>query len=207
MYTLHWSPNTGAFAPHAALAEVGAEYELVEVDLDADEHHSPAFLRINRRAQVPVLELLDGAVMTESVAMLLHIADCHPRAALLPVQPGRARAYRWLLFCALNLYEAVCRSGDPHHYSDRAADFDGIQAKALVDIDRYWDMVVSDLSGPYFLGDHFSVVDLYLYMLMQWHAKPAALRERLPALDVLSSQVEKRPALADVFVKHYALPS
>ena len=111
MYTLHWSPETGSFAPHAALEEAGAEYRLVEVDLQGGAHHSEEFLALNPRAQVPVLTLPDGTVLTESAAMMLHIADCHPEAGLFPPvgSVARARAYRWLLFGVLNLYETDCR--------------------------------------------------------------------------------------------------
>ena len=129
MYTLHWSPNTGAFAPHAALAEAGADYRLVEVDLYANEHHNPEFLALNPRAQVPVLTLPDGTVMTESVAMMIHIADCHPESGLLPPMgtSARARAYRWLVFGSVSIYETGCRIDDTHHYSDDESDFDGIR--------------------------------------------------------------------------------
>ena len=107
MYILHWAPGCGSFAPHAALNEVGASYELVEVDLSSDQHYTPEFLAVNPRAQVPVLTLPDGTVMTESVAMVMHIADCHPESGLIPAIGGtnRAIAYRWLVFSAVNLYE------------------------------------------------------------------------------------------------------
>ena len=81
MYVLRWSRGCGSFAPHAALNEVGASYELVEVDLDSNQEYTQEFLAINPRAQVPVLTLPDGTVMTESVAMVMHIADCYPEAA------------------------------------------------------------------------------------------------------------------------------
>ena len=95
MYILHWAPGCGSFAPHAALNEVGASYELVEVDLGSDQPYTPKFLAVNPRAQVPVLTLPDGTVMTESVAMSMHTADCHPEAGLMPEvgETHRAIAY------------------------------------------------------------------------------------------------------------------
>jgi glutathione S-transferase len=56
MYTLYWSTGCGSFAPHAALNEVGAQFNLIEVDLELNQHHTPEFLALNPRAQVPVLQ-------------------------------------------------------------------------------------------------------------------------------------------------------
>ena len=206
MYTLHWAPGTGAFAPHAALAEVGADYHLVEVDLHANEHHQPEFLALNPRAQVPVLTLPGGDVMTETAAMMMHIADCHPEAGLLPLTgtSGRARAYRWLLFGMLNFYETDCRIVDTHHYSERGSDFEGIRSKAREDMDRSWDQVADAMGdGPFMLGEHFSIVDLCLVMFWQWHPNRASLDKRLPALAPRFEAVRRRPAVDAIWDKNF----
>ena len=207
MYTLHWSPHTGAFAPHAALAEAGADYRLVEVDLYAGEHHTAEFLTLNPRAQVPVLTLPDGTVLTESVAMVMHIADCHPEAGLLPAvgEPARARAYRWLVFGSVSIYETGCRIDDTYHYSDEESDFEGIRAKALRDLDRYWDMVADAAGdGPYLLGRDFCAADLYLFMLSQWHPDRPRLLARRPALGPLFDAVRRRPAVDAIWEKNFS---
>ncbi len=207
MYTLHWSPNTGAFAPHAALAEAGADYRLVEVDLYANEHHEPEFLALNPKAQVPVLTLPDGTVMTESVAMVIHIADCHPESGLLPPAgtTARARAYRWLVFGSVSIYETGCRIDDTHHYSDDESDFDGIRERALRDLDRYWDMVADSAGeGPYLLGRDFCAADIYLLMLSQWHPDRAGLVARQPVLGPLLDAVRHRPAIDSIWEKNFS---
>ena len=207
MYTLHWSPDTGAFAPHAMLAEAGADYRLVEVDLYADEHHMPDFLALNPRAQVPVLTLPDGTVVTESAAMVMHIADCHPGAGLLPPigTPARASAYRWLVFGVVNVYEAGCRIVDTHHYSTRESDFEGIRAKARVDLDRSWDMIADAIGkGPFLLGKDFSAVDLYLLMFSRWEPDPAGLVARQPVFGPLFEAVRRRPAVDAIWDKNFA---
>ena len=202
MYVLHWSRGCGSFAPHAALNEVGASYELVEVDLDSNQEYTEEFLAINPRAQVPVLTLPDGAIMTESVAMMIHIADCHPESGLMPDigQTGRAIAYRWLVFSAVNLYEAGCRIADTHHYSAKKPDYEGIRAKARHDLDQYWEMVAEAIGdGPYTLGQRYSVVDICLLMIAQWHPEPDALVERYPNLDKLCDAVKNRPAIEAIW--------
>ena len=202
MYVLHWSRGCGSFAPHAALNEVGASYELVEVDLDSNQEYTEEFLAINPRAQVPVLTLPDGAIMTESVAMMIHIADCHPESGLMPDvgQTDRAIAYRWLVFSAVNLYEAGCRIVDTHLYSAKKSDYEGIRARARHDLDQYWEMVAEAIGdGPYILGQRYSVVDICLLMIAQWHTAPDALVERYPNLGKLCDAVKNRPAIEAIW--------
>ena len=202
MYVLHWSRGCGSFAPHAALNEVGASYELVEVDLDSNQEYTEEFLAINPRAQVPVLTLPDGTIMTESVAMMMHIADCHPGSGLMPDvgQSDRAIAYRWLVFGAVNLYEAGCRIADAHHYSENKSDFDGIRAKARHDLNQYWGMVAEAIGdGPYLLGQRYSVVDICLLMIAQWHPEPDALVGRYQNLGKLCDAVKNRPAVEAIW--------
>ncbi|MEM7564166.1 MAG: glutathione S-transferase N-terminal domain-containing protein, partial [Pseudomonadota bacterium] len=102
MYQLYWAPDSGALAPHIVLEELGVEYQLSVVDLENSEETSSNYLSVNPRGQVPALMLDDGTIMTESAAILLHLAERHPEAALLPeaASPERARLYRWLFYAA-----------------------------------------------------------------------------------------------------------
>lgn len=198
MYTLYWSTGCGSFAPHAALNEAGAQFNLIEIKLEANQHRTPEFLALNPRAQVPVLTLVDGTVMTESVAMLLQIADCHPEVTLLP-SPGssqRALAYRWLVFCAVNLYEAGCRVSHPQYYTQNTTEHDGIRRRALNDLNDYWIMAAGAIEeGPFFFGANYSVIDICLLMIVQWHPDKHKLFERLPKLATLCDAVRERPAV------------
>ena len=206
MYTLHWSADSGAFAPHAMLSEVGAEFQLVEVNLESDQHHTAEFLALNPRAQVPVLTLPDGTLMTESVAMMMHLADCHPKTGLMPGlgKKERAMAYRWLLFGAVNLYETGCRIGDTHHYSENKSDYEGIRAKALRDLERYWDMVAEAVGeGPFLLGERYSVADICFLMLSQWHPDLDGLTARHPSLTTLRVAVRDRPAIDKIWDQNF----
>ena len=107
MYRLYGTRQTGTCAAHAALAEAGASFELIEVTTGEGQHLSEAYRRINPRQQVPALELPDGSIMTEGTAILLHLADAHPAARLAPApgSPARAQLDRWLIFFAVNVYE------------------------------------------------------------------------------------------------------
>jgi len=206
MYKLHWCADSGAFAPHAALVEVGTRFELIEVDLASDQHYSAEFKALNPRAQVPVLTLPDGTLMTESVAMMMHLADCHPEAALIPPvgDSRRAIVYRWLLFCAVNLYETGCRIGDTHHYSDNESDYEGIRTRALRDLDNHWKILADALGeGPFLLGQHYCVADICILMLSQWHPDLDALLNSHRVLSTLREAARGRPAIDSIWDENF----
>jgi glutathione S-transferase len=81
MLKLHYMPGRAAMAPHAALAEARADHTLVEVEEDESGRRPSAYYALNHWGQVPTLE--DGDfVLTESSAIMLHLADRFPDAGL-----------------------------------------------------------------------------------------------------------------------------
>lgn len=78
------------------LSLLGLGYERVPVDLFKGEHKQPSFLRLNPRAQLPVLA--DGdTVIWDSMAILIYLARRHGDDDWLPVDPvGQARVAQWL---------------------------------------------------------------------------------------------------------------
>ncbi|MGI9304868.1 MAG: glutathione S-transferase family protein [Gammaproteobacteria bacterium] len=205
MYKLYWSDNTGALAPQVALEEAGAAYERIIIDTDKGEHRKPEFLAINPRAQIPALALPDGSVMTESAAMMLHIADCHPQAGLLPApgDPARAQAYRWLLFFSVHLYESDLRYYYPDRYTADPTCAQAVKDAGLRELDRGFDIVEQEINGPYVLGERFSAADIYLLMLVQWHPQPAVVLARCPTIAALCDRARARPTVQRIWPQHY----
>ena len=54
---LYWRPGTASMAPHAAIAEIGVEYELVRIERDEAQTDS-GYLALNPLGVVPTL--IDG---------------------------------------------------------------------------------------------------------------------------------------------------
>ena len=91
------------------LQELGADFESIRVNLLAGEHRHPEFLQINPAGKIPVL--VDGElVLTESVAIVLYLAEKHSDRGLLPADLNeRAQVNRWLLFAATELEQPLWR--------------------------------------------------------------------------------------------------
>jgi len=206
MYTLYWARGTGAMAPQIILEEVAASYELVVLDEDKGEEMEAEYLAVNPRGQIPSLGLPDGSIMTESAAIVLHLADSHADIGLLPVvgSAARAQVYRWLFYAVANLYEAVLRLYYSDRYTADAACAESVKLSAREYLDRSWDLLEAERGdGPYLLGDQYSVIDPYLLMLAQWHEQPETLFARCPKLKLLCDTVQSRPAVQRIWSQHY----
>ncbi|AKU93059.1 maleylacetoacetate isomerase [Vulgatibacter incomptus] len=87
--------SSASWRVRIALAHKGLAYEYVPVHLvrGGGEQHSEAHRAKNPMAQVPVLELDDGTMLSQSLAIIEWLEETHPTPPLLPKDPvARARA-------------------------------------------------------------------------------------------------------------------
>jgi len=86
------------------LAEKGVAYDTIEVSIAAAEHQKPEFRQKNPLALLPVLELEDGKVLRESMAICRYIEELHPEPNLLGADPWeRAQIEQWNRHAELEL--------------------------------------------------------------------------------------------------------
>ena len=83
MLKLFYAPNTCALAPHIALNEAGADFDLVKVDTQKGEQRAAEYLAINPKSRVPALAT-DRGILTEVPVLLGYIARNFPKAELAP---------------------------------------------------------------------------------------------------------------------------
>jgi glutathione S-transferase len=168
---LHWIPGSAAMAPHAALAEIGVDYELALVERDEAGRSPAEYLALNPSGRVPTLE--DGElVLTESVAILLHLADSYPEARLAPPVGARAQLYRWLVFLTNTVQTALLRYLYPERYGEG-----DVRAVAAAELQQLFDRIDGELGGrDWLVGGERSIADLFLFMVTRWgrHLDPQA---------------------------------
>ena len=204
-FILYWRSRTGAFAPAALLAEARQRWTAVHVDTKKGENLTDEYRRLNPMARVPTLILPDGQVMTESVAMVLHLSEFFEEAELLPPlgDKDRPQALRWLIFATASLYETDLRLTYPDRYTTDAAGAEGVRSAARRDFDQQWAVVAAWLDqrkdGPFFLGRRYSALDPYYAMLAAWHDRPKELIARHPRVGTLIEATVARSAIAPLW--------
>jgi glutathione S-transferase len=200
-YRLYNRRGSGGYVVEAALALAGAPYELQELDSKAGTPLPESFRAINPWRQVPALVLPDGTLVTETSAILIHLANRHPEQALAPA-PGtseHAAFLRWLVFANVNVYEAVLRRGYPSRYTTGPDGHEGVSQAAIRRMGEALEVLEGAIAGPFLQGERMTVADVYIAMLCAWH------RGRLdaPRLDRLRRRVGRDPIVGPIWQHHF----
>lgn len=84
--------SSASFRVRIALALKGLPYDYVSVHLAKGEHMKPEFASRAAAGLVPLLELDDGTLLDQSMAIIEYLDDVHPTPPLLPADAlGRVR--------------------------------------------------------------------------------------------------------------------
>lgn len=184
-------------APHAALEEIGLDYDLMLVQRD-EGRARPDYLAVNPLGRVPAF--VDGdLVLWESAAIVLHLAERHPDAGLLPAvgSDERSIALRWLIYLTNTVQATFMHFAYPQRLvgegSPAIAEVSaGARDRLYEAFDRI-DGVLVD--RPYLIGEDFTAADLYLHMVTRWCRRlPRKAWERR-AVGAHYARLSERPAV------------
>lgn len=181
-----------SLSPHIVMRECGLDFTQVNVDLAKKiTERGDDYWQINPKGQVPALQLSDGTVLTEGVAIVQYLADLKPdRHLLAPVGSlTRYHTVEWLSYISSELH----KSFTPLFRPDSSEEEKSRARTLLMAKFRFVDEALRD--KQWLMGLHFSVADAYLYVVTRW---AQALRLDLSACTALESwfrRVAARPAV------------
>ncbi len=147
------------------LAEKGIEVPLVPVDMGAMEHRKEPVTSRNPLQRLPILELDDGTIITESVAICRYFEELHPEPALFGRGAlGKALVEMWQRRMELNLMAAVAQAFRHIHPAMKEWEVPQIaewgeanKPKAV----EFLGILDRELAGREFIaGDEFSIADI-----------------------------------------------
>ncbi len=182
---LYYTPGACSLSPHIVLSELGIAHELEKVDLkEKKTEKGRNFLEINPKGYVPALELDNGEVLTEGVAILSYLN--HQKEGLAPKQ-GTLEYFRtleWLAFISTELHKNL------------GALFAGPNEAALERAKKRLQHVAEELKGKQFLqGDEFTLPDAYLFTVLNWTDHLKIDLAPFPGLSEYRQRVAARPAV------------
>lgn len=147
------------------LAEKNIEIETVPVDMGAMGHRDPVITALNPLQRLPVLELDDGTVLTESIAICRYFEALHPEPALFgSTALEQARVEMWNRRMELNFLGAVAAAF--RHTHPAMKDWEVPQIAEWGEANRpkaleFLEFLDGELSGRAFVaGDGYSVADI-----------------------------------------------
>lgn len=178
---LFYYPFACGLADHIALEEAGIDFERERVDLKSKVTATGRnYYEVTSKGYVPALQLDNGEILTENVAILDWIASHYPKLGVRG-ELGRTRLLEALAYISTELH----RSLHPlwHSGSDQE------MAEARTAIGARLEFLSNSLAGDYLFGENLTVADCYLFVMLLWAErfgldlpKPlVALRERMRA--------------------------
>ena len=190
----------------AQLAWYGLAFETIDAgDLFASPEARERLGALNPVAQVPTLILPDGAVMTESAAITLHLADATGRADLVPA-PGEAVRppfLRWLIFLVANIYPTFTFADEPARFVPLAEAREAYRSTVDAHAQRLWRMVDDVAREPWFLGARFSALDIYICAMTRWRPQRPWFAANAPKLSAIALAADRLPKLAAVWRRNF----
>ena len=172
--TLYYAPGACSFVPHVLLQASGAAFEPTLLKLHKGEQREPAYLSINPRGQVPVL-VDDGTVITQIVAIYLHLDARFPEAQLLPREPmARAKALETLAWMNNTVHPTFTHYFMPGKFTDQPEAQAALKTYA---VGQYRELLgelqqllqASQQSGQTWMsGTRVGPLDAYALTLLRW---------------------------------------
>ena len=182
------------------LAEKGVAYDTIEVLIADAAHQTPEFRKKNPLALLPVLELANGQVLRESMAICRYIEETYPEPNLMGSDPWeRAQIEQWNRHAELELLWPISQVFRNSHKFwvgkiKQAPEFATIMREHLAERFAWLDRELAH--RPYLAGDRFTVADITAMCAIDF-GRVSEIRisaETHPHLAAWHKRVSERPS-------------
>lgn len=206
--TLYSSQGSGSAAVEMALRRCRWPYRVVRASAWEDDSAQDELAALNPLGQIPTLVLSDGSLLTESAAILIHLALAEPGAGLLPGRPApRAQAIRGLVFIAANCYAAISVADYPQRWTTATSrlSHDKVRAAARARLHGNWAVFADAFPArPWFCGARRpGALEFLAVVVSRWSGARAHLRRARPAFHDTLLRIEDHPSVAPVLQAHW----
>ena len=201
---LYYLPGASSLFPHIVLVEAGLAFDAVKVDEHTKTIDGGSDYRsISPLGYVPALQLEDGTILTETVAIAQFVCDRVPEKNLAPPNGtfDRAKLQSWLNFISSEL-----QLGCFCPLFDREIP-DAVKATFRRRLDSRLAYVEQHLLGSaYLLGNEFSIADVYLFVVSNWARSVELDLSPYPSMLALRKRVGVRPSVQQAMRKENLIP-
>lgn len=182
---LYYAPGACSQATHIALNETGLSHTLVKVGRDRRTEDGRDFNLINPKGYTPALDLGDGTILTENLAILAYIAE---KSGKLLAAEGieRWRALEATTFMTTEIHRNFIPffRGGSEQEKEAAAQTLHLRFATL-----------SEQLGekPFLIGAQMTIADCYLFIMLAWAAMMGV--EVPPRLADFLAKMKERPSI------------
>lgn len=160
-------------------AEKAVEFETIEILIASGAHQTEDFRTKNPIALLPVMELADGRILRESMAICRYVEELHPEPNLFGADAWeRAQIEQWNRHAELEMLypiSQVFRNTNPFWVGriPQAPEFGEIMRKVVTDRMAWFNHELG--LRTYVAGERFTVADITLLCAIDF-GKPSGIR-------------------------------
>jgi GST-like protein len=205
---LYGAQASGSIAVEAALTLFNIPYDLVEGATWADASARDRVAGTNPMRQIPTIVYPSGEIMTESAAILIDLADRHPKAKLAPaIDDAKRRQFlRWMIYVSSAIYSLHWIKPDVGRIGAPSSSRDGVVDAIHDRIAFCWQNMDAQLTpGAYLLGEELTVLDLYVTVVSRFGPWRERFYEAAPKMTPVVRRVDREPRLTDFWAKRFPL--
>jgi|TARA_B110000090_G_scaffold85359_1_gene97007 glutathione S-transferase len=169
-YKLYYAADSAAMGMRLILEEIGMPYELIQSTTDQHVPRPAEQVRINPNGWLPVLVWDEGA-MYEAAAISIFLCDRHPEANLAPCfdDPQRGIYLQTLVYFSNTIQNAFQLGYYPDRFTDTPESELSAKRRGIRRLRETWSVINEQIgNNTWVLGEQFSAVDIYLFMLTTW---------------------------------------
>lgn len=192
MLTLHDDPISGnGYKVRLLLRLLGRPFRLVEYDILKGETRTPAFLAKNPNGRIPLLELEDGRLLSESGAILVHLAE---GSQYLPADPfDRAKVLQWMFWEQYNHEPNIATSRFLVQHRDRTPEIQAELDRRKAPGNAALKLMDDHLARHDFLVASYGIADIALYAYTHAAEEGEFSLEPYPAIRAWMARVAAQP--------------
>lgn len=182
---LYYAFGGCSLASHITLNELDLACTLVSVDRSKRTSDGRDFLGVSPKGATPTLELDDGTVLTESLAILARLAQ---GSRLLPAEGMR----HWRVLEATSFMTTEVHGSFKTFFYPDASQVEKDRARAK--LDKHFATLAAQLGDqPFLLGD-LTMADPYLFTMLTWAGHFGI--ELPPSLAAYRARLAQHPSVA-----------
>ena len=188
--------SSASYRVRIALALKGFKYDTVSIKFSENTHRTDAFRKINPQRRVPALDLGDGNLLIQSLAIIEYLDETRPEPPLLPRDPlerARVRAVAQIISCDIH---PLNNTGVRQVLSGKF----NADEKALQEWTAYWinegfaavDRLLAP--GPYAFGDAVTLADICIVPQVYNARRYQVPLEAFPKIVAVEAAAREHPA-------------
>jgi GSH-dependent disulfide-bond oxidoreductase len=199
MIDLYFWTTPNGYKATIMLAEIGAPYRAVPVDITAGDQFGPDFLKISPNNKIPAIVDHDGPngdplPIFESGAILLYLAE--KSGQFLPSDPrARMSVLQWLMFQMGGVGPML---GQAHHFRRYAPDQIPYAIERYTkEAARLYGVIDRRLAEVEYLAGDYSIADIATFPWIRPHRWQGQELDTFPNLKRWYDSIKARPAVQE----------